>query len=311
MSGLPDDVVTGGLDEATLERITADLLQSLASDEAVDPHALIFLLRRYGATDRADLAAALGPALARALEPRTYGDSSDQLAPWLMLFTEAAGLSDDPRVRTAAADLVTALRREWARVFEIDAITWSIDACLMATAVFDPRELVPHAIDELERVIGAAYRPGGGIAHYANEPHGARGGLGDHVRAASALLTAYSITGRLPYAMLAEELMQFARRTLWDAAVDAFDATPPAEAAGRAADRRADRFVLNCEAARVLCRLASLHDDAEYRKAAVIAPDADYRMDAARILASLEPSSRERGLGAAIFGVALGEWMRP
>ena len=35
-----------------------------------------------------------------------------------------------------------------------------------------------------------------------------RGGLTDHVRSASTLLTAYMLTARLPYAMLADELMQ-------------------------------------------------------------------------------------------------------
>ena len=42
---------------------------------------------------------------------------------------------------------------------------------------------------------------------------------------------------------------------------------------------------IHCEAARVLCRLAALHDDADYRRAAVIAEGADYRDEAARILA--------------------------
>ena len=45
-------------------------------------------------------------------------------------------------------------------------------------------------------------------------------------------------------------------------------------------------FVTNCEAACVLSRLAALHRDDEYRAAAVLAVDADYRGDAARILAA-------------------------
>src|SRR5207344_999318 len=95
---------------------------------------------------------------------------------------------------------------------------------------------------------GGAYQPGEGV----------RGGLINQVRAASALLTAFEITGRLPYSMLAEELMQTAGRT-------APDGPDP------------DTIVVHCEAARVLCRLATLHDDAGYRNSAIIAPGADYR----------------------------------
>ena len=47
--------------------------------------------------------------------------------------------------------------------------------------------------------------------------------------------------------MLADELMQTARRTR------------------AATNADADAIVANCEAARVLCRLAALHDDADYR----------------------------------------------
>src|SRR6185436_11096557 len=107
-------------------------------------------------------------------------------------------------------------------------------------------------------------------------PGGARGLLADHVRCASALLTAYWRTARLPYSMLAEELMQFARRTLWDERdwgfYDAPHGTKP--------------FALNCEAARIECRLAGLHGEDDYRKAAVIAVDADYLLYALRTLES-------------------------
>ena len=112
-------------------------------------------------------------------------------------------------------------------------------------SLLDPQELVPPAIDQLEHVVGGAYQPGAGVARRASS---------NQVRAASALLTAFEITGRLPYSMLAEELMQTARR------VDR-RSTPSADAHSSS----------HCEAARVFCRLAALHDDADYRKAAVIA----------------------------------------
>jgi uncharacterized protein YyaL (SSP411 family) len=290
------------LDEDAIEWLIERAIEALArgEDDAVDPPALTLLLRGYCAGDRADLAEALGPALARAAERDPSGDNPCQHAGWLMLFVEAAGVSDDERIRTAAAERVSVLRQLWDRAGETEPLTWSIEACLWASDVFDPRELVPQAIDELERVVGAAYRPGAGIAERVGEPNGARGRLGDHVRAASALLTAYRCTERLPYAMLAEELMQFARQTLWDDRGGGFEQQPGADA---------KPFALNCEAARVLCRLAVLHDTPEYSRAAVVAPGADYRQDAARTLTSLEPLYREHGAKAAIYGLALGEWL--
>ena len=120
-----------------------------------------------------------------------------------------------------------------------------------------------------------------------------RGGLSDHVRSASALLTAYMLTARLPYAMLADELMQSVLRT------------PPDEPEGREVP-----FALNCELARVLCRLAALHHDEEYRRKAVLPVDEDYAADAAHTLAALASSVRERGVEAAPFGLALAEWLK-
>src|SRR4029077_14838820 len=105
-----------------------------------------------------------------------------------------------------------------------------------------------------------------------------------HVRAASALLTAFELTGSLPYSMLAEELMVFARRA-------------PSPDAG---------LRIQCGAARVLCRLAALHDDPEYRGAAVIAGGADYREEASRILAAQTPRALAAPPAhAAAYGLAL------
>ena len=78
--------------------------------------------------------------------------------------------------------------------------------------------------------------------------------------------------------MLADELMQSVLRA------------PPKEPEGRDA-----RVTLNCELARVFCRLATLHRDDEYRRTAVLPVDEDYAADAGRTLAALVPSVRERG----------------
>jgi hypothetical protein len=108
----------------------------------------------------------------------------------------------------------------------------------------------------------------------------------DQVRASAVLLTAFELTGRLPYPMLAEELMQRSQHEPSD---------------------HGD-LVVSCETARVLCRLAALHADPEYRGAAVIADGADYRGDAARLV--LQQSPRARGgtpAHAAAYGLALRE----
>ena len=189
------------------------------------------------------------------------------------MFREAAALSNDERLTAAAVDLTDGLRRDWRSPGSVADAMYSIDACLRAADLDGDHAaaLIAAAVDELERIVGESYGPGEGIGDYA-----------DHVRAAAALVTAYDVTGRLPYAMLAEELMQTSTR---------MSAAPD--------------FTMGCEAARVLCRLAAVHDDAGYRAAAVIAPNADYRGDASRLLAALSP--RARAEDAPIYGLALSE----
>jgi uncharacterized protein YyaL (SSP411 family) len=146
--------------------------------------------------------------------------------------------------------------------------------------------VIVRAIDELERIVGGAYRPGAGVAHSVGVAPHVRGGFGDQVCAARALLTAYEISGRLPYSMLAEELMHLSLPDA-DAGVD---------------------FVLDCEAARVFCRLAALHDNQEYRRAAIVADGAEYWTVAGRILSRLSEGAGSRGVDAAILGLAISDY---
>jgi hypothetical protein len=277
---------------AELESITAVVLDALdvvararagGADGAPGPAALTFLLRRYLASDREDLRDALGEALAPALARAEAETRTLECAAWLTLFAEASAISDDDRLPAAAGALIVDLRGAWPSTDVVEHGMASVDACLRAADLADPRELVPVAIDELERLVGHAYQPGDGIAHTIHSHAHARGNLGDHVRSASALLTAFEFSGRLPYSMLAEELMQTARRDLEGAA----------------------EFVARCVGCRVLCRLAALHADEAYRGAAVIAPDVDYRADAERILADLSSHPLARDSGAGEYGLAL------
>jgi hypothetical protein len=284
------------VDGTAIDWLTERLLQAIAGDEAVTPAVTMLLLRRFAATGRHDLRDALGSALARALETSSVERDPSRRSEWLALFVEASELSDDDRLRPAADALVGALRAVWPSRGNIAPAMRSVDACLSAASDDNANALVPAAIDELERVVGLAYAPGEGLTHAIHEPSAEAGDLGDHVAAISALLTAYAVTGRLPYSMLAEELMQFARRTWWDEVRGGF----PASAAP---------FVSSCESVRVLCRLAALHEDADYRKAAVVAQQSDYADDAKRTLESLGLSYRDQGLDAALYGIALGEYL--
>src|SRR5207247_1670530 len=179
ISGLQDIPMAG------LEQIADRVVEAVVRDDAIDAIALTFLLRRYRQTDTEPLRRALEPALARGLETRRAASTCRERAAWLCLFTEAASISADDRLREAIADLEPALR--------------------------------------------------------------------------------------------AEELVQFARRRLWDDEQAAFRESPDAVTESRP-------FALNCDAVRVLCRLAALHHDDDYRHVAVVAADANYKADAERIL---------------------------
>ena len=285
------------LNRAAIEWITDLVVGVIRRGAPFDADALRFLLRRYCATDRADLRNALEPGLASALRCQAAAATIGERAAWLTLFAEAAAVSDDDRVQAAGADLIGALRQEWGRVDDVGMGATAVDACLLAGGhLLDSRSIVPDAIDELERIVAAAYRPGRGLARSVSDAGGGRGALADHVFTSSALLTAFDFSGRLPYPMLAEELMQFARETLWDGESGAFQ--DPSDDSSRL-------FAVNCGAVGVLCRLAALHGRSDYRAAAVIRSDADYAADAARILRAQRDTYREQGVTSASYGLAL------
>jgi hypothetical protein len=268
---------------AELEDVTTRVVDALAREDVVDAAVPAFLLRQYLSTGREDLRDALGGALAQALALAESDPTVIGRAAWLALLVDAAAVADDERIGPAADVLIAGLQAEWPAQDQVDQASASVEACLRAAEPGDPGALIQSAIDQLERVIGGSYRPGAGLVRQINGAR-VRCGLGDHVRAASALLTAFEITGRLPYSMLAEELILIATRE------------PPADT----------DLVIQCEAARVLCRLAALHDDPDYRGAAVIAADADYRADASHIL-SVESARARAGTtaDAAAYGLAL------
>jgi hypothetical protein len=273
---------------AELEEVAARAVEAVAREEPFDAALPAFLLRRYLDTPAAELGGALGLALAQSFAFADVDPTVIGRAAWLTLLVEATAVADDERMRRGVTALVATLRAAWPAQTRIDQISASIEACLRAAEIVEPGDLVQDAIDHLERVIGGSYRPGEGLVRDLDGLR-ARGSFDDHVRGASALLTAFEITGRLPYSMLAEELIAVAGRA------GAPDAGP----------------VIQCEAARVLCRLAALHADPDYRGAAVIAGGADYRAEASRILAA--ESARARAgtpSTAAAYGLALRDLLR-
>jgi hypothetical protein len=273
---------------AELEELTARAVDAIAREEPFDAALPAFLLRCYLDTLTAELGDALGMALAQSLaladvEPTVIGRAA-----WLTLLVEATAVADDERMRRGVATLIGTLRAAWPAQTRIDDVSASVEACLRAAEVVEPGDLIQDAIDQLERVVGGSYRPGKGLVRDLDGLH-ARASVDDHVRGASALLTAFEITGRLPYSMLAEELIAVAGRAR------------PSDAG----------LVIQCQRARVLCRLAALHADPDYRGAAVIADGADYRGEASRILAS--ESVRARAAtpsAAAAYGLALRDLLR-
>jgi uncharacterized protein YyaL (SSP411 family) len=300
---LPGAAVVGD----QLGRLTATVLDAIAAGAPVDATALTFLLRQYVADAaeplRERVADSLGPALAIALERYVDAESVGERAAWLTLFSDASALSEDDRLRAAACELVPRVLHDVRTVASTSEACVAIDACLTAASLSaDERATIVGAIDELERVVGRAYRPGEGVARNPCDPDGARGELEDQVDAAAALLTAHAATGRLPYAMLAEELMQTARRRAWDAAAGGFSS-------GDAPASAAKPFAANCAAARVLSRLAALHRDDDFRAGAVVAAGADYERDAARVLDYLWSTAEARGAGAAALGHALTDYL--
>jgi uncharacterized protein YyaL (SSP411 family) len=154
-----------------------------------------------------------------------------------------------------------------------DSNAMTASALLHAARVFDDEALGKRALDGLERVLLSSYKPGAGVAHSAA---GVRGLLTDQVFMAAANLDAWESTGNVVYRMMAEELMHFALRTMWDEeAGGLFDrATADEDAQQGLLSVRLKPFVLNCEAAIVLRRLAEAVNDPEFARHAAAALDA-------------------------------------
>ncbi len=172
----------------------------------------------------------------------------------------------------AEHDIVRRFR--WLAAFT-DASAMAADDALQVIV----EEQLPLAVDALETLMRRVYEPGEGAVDQ---------GCDRQIEIALSLCVAFDLTGRLPYAMLAEELLQTALRTQWSHAAGLFPVT--AAANGRAAQ---------------LCyRLAALHRDPDYASRAVVAPNARYADVGATVLQAVRAEVGQQSEAIAEYGLA-------
>jgi hypothetical protein len=149
----------------------------------------------------------------------------------------------------------------------------------------------------LEQLLLAGYRPGGGVAHQVAPEPDVWGLLADQVSMAEALLLAQTFAGRLPYSMLAAELLEYAVRAMWDEEAAGFRdrASGAPEDEPGPLGRPFRPFATNCEAARLLFRLA------------IVTGEGAHRARARRTLESLGAVYRDDPLLGACYGLAVRE----
>jgi hypothetical protein len=138
-----------------------------------------------------------------------------------------------------------------------------VSATLRAAELLDDTALGEFALKSLERINVACYSPGAGVAHCLDGRPSVRGLLDDQIAMAAAHLDAHAATGNIVYEMMAQELAHYAVRTMWDEQHGGFFDRSVPEAAERVGlmRERLKPFVGNCEAARVLKRLAAVKGD--------------------------------------------------
>ena len=165
-------------------------------------------------------------------------------------------------------------------------------ACVRGAELLGDSSLLECAVTTLERVF-ETYQRGQGVAHQVGDPNAVRGLLADQVPVGEALYDVYRATDRDVYLDLAQELMLFAMRALWNARAGAFiDRVVAADDVGLLR-QTITPFALNCRAAHLLARLSR---DGER---------ADFRERARAVLASQSKVARAHSVNAASYVLAL------
>ncbi len=200
----------------------------------------------------------------------------------------------------ASRDYYTAARRDGPPP-GVDTVLYAgwnaqmVSATLRAAELLDDTALGEFALKSLERIVVACYSPGAGIAHCLDGRPAVRGLLDDQVAMAAAHLDAHAATGNIVYEMMAQELMHYAVRMMWDEEGGGFFDRSVPEAAERIGlmGERLKPFVQNCDAARVLKRLAGVKGDH------------NFGAQAEATLAAVAPQARHQGPLAAHYMLAL------
>jgi hypothetical protein len=135
-------------------------------------------------------------------------------------------------------------------------------AALHAARIFKDDGLRDCALRSLERIVLEHYKPGRGIAHCTDAGVSVPGLLDDQIAAAVANLDAFDATGDVVYQMMAEELARQMIVAFHDEPKGGFfDRARSASDVGLL-KQRLKPFVSNCEAARMLRRVAVTCGDA-------------------------------------------------
>jgi uncharacterized protein YyaL (SSP411 family) len=122
--------------------------------------------------------------------------------------------------------------------------------------VFGDEGLRDFALRSLDRIVLDHYRPGSGVAHCVEQDAPVRGLLDDQVATATALLDAFDTTADVVYQMMAEELARQLIPAFHDEGGGGLFDRAPSESDVGLLKHRMKPFVGNCEAARMLSRLA-------------------------------------------------------
>ena len=139
-----------------------------------------------------------------------------------------------------------------------------VSAAIRAARVMDDEGLRTFALKSLERVVLRHYRPGGGVAHCVEDGEDVRGLLDDQIAMASAHLDAFDATGDVVHEMMAEELARQAVIACRDPQGGGFFDRAVGNDDVGLLRRPLKPFVANCEAARMLRRLAIVSGEREF-----------------------------------------------
>jgi len=185
------------------------------------------------------------------------------------------------------------------RSFYADANAQIATAYVKASRQLADASLLAFAVKSIERVALTSYERGAGIAHQPDAPRPTRGLLTDQVYVVSALVDIYEAAEEIVYLDVAQELMYYALRTMWDKTVGGFLDRVSGGPSELGLLRQPVRpLVANCEAARALARLARLTGRD------------DLRQRAHETLAAQSSVCRASGLQGAAYALALRELRR-